>query len=470
MIILTKIFYCKNTENELKSYYNKTDWANFVWMQDSWMLLKSDSISWQKILQNSHNSQMQWPVVNTLFQEKKKHHNQKGWIQGNTEIGPVLEVATCCLHGEYGVEIRIMFMNIDNCHSWVRISHGLNKLVTNLNNNEQETSRSAVRRKSVEIECEWFCKSIKGQSKTTKTQFFQLIHNNYTYCGENLDWCWTRKTIAQRFFQCRRKLIQLLRHGSLPRDNDGAIEFWRIKDDLQTYSCIVIIGLTKSGRTAWQEEDTKDINIVLILQEQFWTSELFKVIQDAISLVLHYRTMPLFRATFSSTIITSDVQSNYIPSSFQDWIREDKIWAADRHYFSACGSHGHDPLGSTTSCTKHALLWRKDWSSIKHDRTQSFFNETLPAYCIPKVVRMEIGEVIYEKVYASPRPPPKISLKHDWMKELGSEVAGKAKSSQPTQTQIQIMIERGDPLFAEKERPVLRKSKHVSLVTARTSI
>ena len=36
--------------------------------------------------------------------------------------------------------------------------------------------------------------------------------------------------------------------------------------------------------------------------------------------------------------------------------------------------------------------------------------ETLPAYCIPKVVRMETGEVIYEKVFASPRPPPKISL------------------------------------------------------------
>ena len=49
-------------------------------------------------------------------------------------------------------------------------------------------------------------------------------------------------------------------------------------------------------------------------------------------------------------------------------------------------------------------------------------HETLPAYCIPTVVRLEIGEVIYEKVYASPRPLPKISLKHDWMKELGSEV------------------------------------------------
>ena len=47
--------------------------------------------------------------------------------------------------------------------------------------------------------------------------------------------------------------------------------------------------------------------------------------------------------------------------------------------------------------------------------------DTLPAYCIPKVVRMESGEIKYEKVYASPRPPP-ISLKHDWMKELGPEV------------------------------------------------
>ena len=29
----------------------------------------------------------------------------KGWIRGNTEIGPVLEVTTCDLQGKYGVEI-----------------------------------------------------------------------------------------------------------------------------------------------------------------------------------------------------------------------------------------------------------------------------------------------------------------------------------------------------------------------------
>ena len=64
----------------------------------------------------------------------------KGWIRGNTRIGPVLEVTTCCLQGNYGVEIRSLSMNKDNSHSWVRISHGLNNLVTNLNNNDQETS------------------------------------------------------------------------------------------------------------------------------------------------------------------------------------------------------------------------------------------------------------------------------------------------------------------------------------------
>ena len=31
----------------------------------------------------------------------------------------VLEVATCYLHGKYGVEIRIMSLNKDNSHSWV---------------------------------------------------------------------------------------------------------------------------------------------------------------------------------------------------------------------------------------------------------------------------------------------------------------------------------------------------------------
>ena len=47
---------------------------------------------------------------------------------------------------------------------------------------------------------------------------------------------------------------------------------------------------------------------------------------------------------------------------------------------------------------------------------------TLPAYCIPKVVRLKTGEALFEKACMSPRRPPKISLRHDWSKESGSKV------------------------------------------------
>ena len=67
---------------------------------------------------------------------------RRGWIRGNTKIGPVLEVTTCCLQGKDGVEIRIMSLNKNNSQSSVRISHGINKLVTNLNNNKKETSET----------------------------------------------------------------------------------------------------------------------------------------------------------------------------------------------------------------------------------------------------------------------------------------------------------------------------------------
>ena len=75
----------------------------------------------------------------------EKSSDPKGWIRENTKIGPVSEVTTSCLQGKYGVEIRIESINKDNSHSWVRISHGLNKFVTALSNikendNEQETS------------------------------------------------------------------------------------------------------------------------------------------------------------------------------------------------------------------------------------------------------------------------------------------------------------------------------------------
>ena len=91
---------------------------------------------------------------------------------------------------------------------------------------------------------------------------------------------------------------------------------------------------------------------------------------------------------------------------------------------------------------------------LKFYQTRSnaiILHETLPAHCIPKVVRMETEEVIFEKVYASPRPPPKISLRHDWIKELVQKLLNDQMEklfnnpkvpNQANQIQTQIMIER----------------------------
>ena len=55
-----------------------------------------------------------------------------------TELVPCWEVTTSYLQGKYGVEIRIESVNKDNSHSWVRISHVLNKLVTDLIDKEYD--------------------------------------------------------------------------------------------------------------------------------------------------------------------------------------------------------------------------------------------------------------------------------------------------------------------------------------------
>ena len=93
---------------------------------------------------------------------------------------------------------------------------------------------------------------------------------------------------------------------------------------------------------------------------------------------------------------------------------------------------------------------------------------TLPAHCIFKVERLKIGEMLYEKQYLSPRPPPKISLKHDhnWTKgkDQGSTVeqqpVGKlaqqslgetlqSGSSKPTQFPKPIEDRTGKPVETE---------------------
>ena len=115
-----------------------------------------------------------------------------------------------------------------------------------------------------------------------------------------------------------------------------------------------------------------------------------------------------------------------------------------------------------------------------------------PAYCIPKVVRLKTGEVLYEKAYMSPPPPPKTFLRHDWTKELGSkvdrqpqegarqprgEVARQAKFFKPTQPIPKLICDRSGQLenkhavFVDKgetswSREIKEKSSHEELCSS----
>ena len=81
----------------------------------------------------------------------------------------------------------MMSMNKDNSHSWVRISHGLNKLVTNFNNKEQETSEVQFEEYALRLNASDFACRSKAKAETQRRKTCRLFHENHTYWEENLD-------------------------------------------------------------------------------------------------------------------------------------------------------------------------------------------------------------------------------------------------------------------------------------------
>ena len=195
-------------------------------MQDSWPQLTSDSMSGRETLKNPYNSQIKCPVGSTLCLPKDENWSEpKGWIQGNTKI------ATSYLQGKYGVEIRLQSANRDNSHTWVRIYHDLNKLVANWNDDEQEISEMqfedfALNRMHVLLRAD-----LRPKQNHKDVLLPVYPQEVYFFAGrtwtdiEPQEYLLTEHSVSK-------KLINLLRHGSLPREDDGPIEFWRTKDYL----------------------------------------------------------------------------------------------------------------------------------------------------------------------------------------------------------------------------------------------
>ena len=167
----------------------------------------------------------------------EKSSDPKGWIRGNTKIGPGLEVTTSYLQCKYGVEIRIESVNKDNSHSWVRISHGLNKLVTDLidkeyDDNEQETSETKTETFALKTEVFAFATIKRLKQNQEDLLLFAHLQELYLFVKEyGLKLNQELNSIKRT--QWQKRLITFLRRGQLHGEADGAIEFWRLKDDLR---------------------------------------------------------------------------------------------------------------------------------------------------------------------------------------------------------------------------------------------
>ena len=83
----------------------------------------------------------------------------------------------------------------------------------------------------------------------------------------------------------------------------------------------------------------------------------------------------------------------------------------------------------------------------------------LPSYCIPKVVRLKTGEVLNEKSYLSPRPPPKITLRHDQDWTRGKVPLGSTVDQQPVGKLVQQS--RGEVQHATFSQPTQPKPKPI---------
>ena len=177
-ILHNQKIYCKDIENELKSYHNKTDWVNFVLMQDSWPQLTvfHDERHW-RILTSHRFSGLSWVHIakkrRFIWTKRLDSWEHQNWTRiGSYNLLPARNQNWVCKQRQFSL--------VGQNFSWIeQVGHGLD--------------RQRVRRQRagdlwnedgsicVEDGSICSCKPIKGQSKTKKNNLCLLIYKNCTY-------------------------------------------------------------------------------------------------------------------------------------------------------------------------------------------------------------------------------------------------------------------------------------------------
>ena len=158
----------------------------------------------------------------------------KGWIQGNMRIGSVLEVTTSFQNCKYGIEIRMWSVNQDTSHSWVRISCGTIKCVVDSNQDNTEISADPQEDQVPQTSIKVVAARSKSKAKPQQREPVGTTATIPTHERRWIDIEPSEPTLAA--YDLSKKVISLLRHNqTLQREEDGAIEFYRIKFYLRNH-------------------------------------------------------------------------------------------------------------------------------------------------------------------------------------------------------------------------------------------
>ena len=145
----------------------------------------------------------------------------RGWIQGNTRIG-----------SKHAIEIRIWSLSQDNSHSWVRISYGTKKYVVDSNYNNTEVPADLPEEQASQSSVKVIAARSKAKSKPQKRETVELPSTIPMNERKWIDIEPAEPSLSA--YEVSKKVIHLLRHNqTVQREEDGAIQFWRIRFHLQ---------------------------------------------------------------------------------------------------------------------------------------------------------------------------------------------------------------------------------------------
>ena len=417
----------------------------------------------------------------------------KGWIRGNTRIGPILEVTTSFQHFKFGVEVRIQSMKEDNSHSWVRISYGTIRYVNNYIKYNTQSLASPQEEEAVPANSEVIAARSKAKAKlqpressgTTTIPLGERIWIDIVPSKQDLD-----------SYNLSKKVINLLRHNQkVHREQDGAVQFYKIKFHLRDYSlsiqnwsdnrwlaCLAAGGGPKR-RYQYCSDSLGSIIYLRALQGHSGDSIIDLAMQDHV--LIAPGIFPYIYHVGRNFNISSILSNGLIPGGQELSTRQSVFFLP----VDPRDENHRDPENIDYSVPRRARYVQNTWKrhqdtvfwididlgiikeGLKFYQTRSnaiILQGVLPPSCIVRAERLKGGEPLYKRQYLSPRPPPKISLRHDlnWNKgqDQGSTVehrpVGKLVqqslgetvhfgSSKPTQTPKTNEDRSGKPVAQE---------------------